>query len=104
MAWVYLAIAGLCEIGWAVLLKYSEGFTRLVPSMATVVVMIASFVFLSFALRGLPLGTAYAIWTGIGAMGVAIIGMFAFGESHAPVRLLSLALVIMGGVGLKISA
>ncbi len=102
MAWLYLFIAGLTEIGWAVGLKLSVGWTRLWPSTITAVLMVLSYVFLSLALRTLPLGTAYAIWTGIGAVGTAIAGLIYFGESREPLRLLCIALIIVGIVGLKL--
>jgi len=102
MAWVYLVIAGLFEMGWAVGLKYTQGFTKFWPSVGTVAAMAASFIFLSVALKTLPIGTAYAVWTGIGAAGTAITGMILFGESHAWLRLLCLTLIVSGIVGLKL--
>jgi quaternary ammonium compound-resistance protein SugE len=102
MAWVYIFIAGLFEMGWAIGLKYTEGFTKFWPSALTVGAMIASLVFLSFALKTLPVGTAYAVWTGIGAAGTAIMGMILFGESHAWLRLVCLSLIVSGIVGLKL--
>jgi len=104
MAWAYLAIAGLLEIGWALGLKYTDSFTRLVPTLITVPTMIASFLFLSLAIRQIPVGTSYAIWTGIGAVGTSIAGMILFGESAAPARLACLLLVVAGIVGLKLTA
>ena len=101
MAWVILVFAGLFEIGWAVGLKYSEGFTRLVPSLATAASMLISIVLLGLALRSLPLGTAYAVWTGIGTVGTVFFGMLAFGEAASPLRLLCIALILAGIVGLK---
>jgi len=99
--WTWLLMAALCEIGWVIGLKHTDGFTRLWPTLFTVPTAIASLVFLSFAVRTLPLGTAYATWTGIGAVGVAIIGIIWFGEpSHLP-RLLCIALIVTGLVGLK---
>lgn len=104
MHWVHLFIAGCFEVVWAVCLKLSQGFTRPVLSVVTVVFMAASFYFLSLALRQIPMGTAYAIWTGIGAAGVSLIGILSFGESASPVRLLCLFLIIAGIIGLKIHA
>jgi quaternary ammonium compound-resistance protein SugE len=104
MAWAYLFIAGLFEIGWAVGLKYTEGFSRILPSLATLVCMGLSLGFLGLALRGLPLGTAYAVWTGIGVIGTAALGIHLFGEPAAMPRLVSIALVVAGIVGLRLSA
>lgn len=101
MAWFYLAIAGLLEVAWAVGLKYTEGFTKLIPSIFTVLGMIGSFVLLGQALRVLPIGTAYAIWTGIGAVGTAIIGMIFLGEPRDVARILCILLIVAGIVGLK---
>lgn len=101
MAWISLVIAGLLEIGWAVGLKYTEGFSRLWPSVATVSVMIASFALLSQALKTIPIGTGYAVWTGIGAAGTAIIGMIYLGEPREALRVLCIVLIIAGVVGLK---
>jgi len=102
LAWVVLFFAGLCEIGWAVGLKYTEGFSRLWPSVATGVAMLASVVLLGWSLKTLPLGTAYAVWTGIGAVGTAILGMLLFGESREAARLACIALIVAGIVGLKV--
>ena len=102
MVWVYLFVAGMAEAGWAIGLKYTEGFTRLWPSLATVSGMAVSFLLLSWTLKVIPVGTAYAVWTGIGATGVAILGMILFGESRDPARILCLLLIIAGVVGLKI--
>lgn len=101
-AWIILVIAGLCEIGWAVGLKYTEGFSRLWPSATTLLAMIVSVVLLGWSLKVLPLGTAYAVWTGIGAVGTAVLGMFLFGESREVARLLSISLIVAGIVGLKL--
>jgi quaternary ammonium compound-resistance protein SugE len=101
MAWTYLFIAGVLEVAWAIGLKYTEGWTKLTPSIFTVIGMIASFYFLSLALRSLPVGTAYAVWTGIGAVGTAVLGMAIFGESRDLLKLLCLAMIIGGVVGLR---
>lgn len=103
MSWLILLIAGLLEVVWAIGLKYTQGFTRLTPSLITVTAMIASVVLLSWAMKSLPVGTAYAIWTGIGAVGAAITGMVLLGESASPARLLSLGLIVAGIIGLKLS-
>lgn len=101
MAWVYLFIAGLFEVVWAIALKYTQGFTKLFPSVVTVACMILSFSLLSKALRTLPVGTAYTIWTGIGAVGTVILGIVLFGESVDVRRLICIGLIITGVVGLK---
>ncbi|NTV68893.1 MAG: quaternary ammonium compound efflux SMR transporter SugE [Azonexaceae bacterium] len=101
-AWLILFIAGLCEVGWAVGLKYTEGFSRLWPSAATLAAMTASVVLLGWSLKVLPLGTAYAVWTGIGAVGTAILGMFLFGESRELLRFVCIGLIVAGIVGLKL--
>lgn len=103
MSWVILLLAGLFEIGWAVGLKYTAGFTRLVPTLATVAAMIISLGLLGLALRQLPLGTAYAVWTGVGTLGTAVVGMALFGESANALRLASIALIVAGIVGLKLA-
>ncbi len=102
MAWVYIVIAGLMEIGWAVGLKYTEGFTRLWPSLATVAAMGVSFFFLSQGLKTIPVGTGYAVWTGIGAAGTALVGMLVLGEPRSALRIACLVLIVAGIVGLKI--
>ena len=101
MGWIYLFFAGLCEVVWALGLKQTDGFTKLWPSVITVAFMIISFQLLAMALKTLPVGTAYAVWTGIGAAGVAIIGVVFMGESAELGRLASLALIVLGVVGLK---
>lgn len=102
MAWTILAVAGLLEIGWAIGLKYTDGFTRAGPTVATVAAMVASMVLLGLAMRTLPVGTAYAVWTGIGTVGTVLLGMFLFGESAQPIRLLFIAMIVGGIVGLKL--
>lgn len=102
VAWFVLLIAGLCEVGWAVGLKYTEGFSRLGPSLATLAAMALSVVLLGWSLKVLPLGTAYAVWTGIGAVGTAILGIFLFGESRETLRFVSIGLIVAGIVGLKL--
>ncbi|MBV7568807.1 quaternary ammonium compound efflux SMR transporter SugE [Pseudomonas sp. PDM27] len=104
MSWIILFFAGLFEVGWAVGLKYTDGFTRPLPTVLTVVAMAISLGLLGLAMKELPLGTAYAIWTGVGAVGTVIAGIILFGESMALVRLASVALIISGLVGLKVSA
>ena len=101
MAWFLLFIAGLLEVGWAVGLKYTEGFTRLVPSVLTLFCMAASIGMLGLALKTLPMGTAYAVWTGIGAVGVAILGMVLFDEPRTLLRIVSILLIVAGIAGLK---
>ncbi|BCJ97875.1 quaternary ammonium compound efflux SMR transporter SugE [Anaerocolumna chitinilytica] len=102
MKWFYLVIAGICEVWWAVGLKYSHGFTRLVPSFLTIAGMAASFYFLSLALKSLPLGTAYAIWTGIGTIGTAILGIILFKEPVDILRILCMGFILTGIIGLKL--
>ncbi|NUP08613.1 MAG: quaternary ammonium compound efflux SMR transporter SugE [Polyangiaceae bacterium] len=102
MAWVVVFIAGLFEIGWAIGLKYTEGFTKLWPTVGTGVSLVASMALLGWAMRTLPLGTAYAVWTGIGAVGTAVLGIAIFGEPATVARLSCIALIAAGIVGLKI--
>jgi quaternary ammonium compound-resistance protein SugE len=102
MSWAYLVIAGLLEVGWAVGLKYTAGFTRLWPSVFTLATMAGSVGMLGIALRTLPLGTAYAVWTGIGTVGTAVFGMIMMGEPAGALRLLSIGLIVAGIVGLKL--
>ncbi|MGH6738072.1 MAG: quaternary ammonium compound efflux SMR transporter SugE [Bradyrhizobium sp.] len=102
MPWLVLVAAGLLEIGWAIGLKYTEGFTRLVPSVLTLAAMVASIILLGLALKSLPLGTAYAVWTGIGAVGTALLGIALFGEPASAARLASIGLIVAGIVGLKL--
>jgi quaternary ammonium compound-resistance protein SugE len=104
MAWVLLFVAGLFEVGWAAGLKYTEGFTRLLPSLGTVISMIVSLGLLGLALRTLPLGTAYAVWTGVGTVGTALLGIVLFGEPATALRLGSMALIVAGIAGLKLLA
>ncbi|ARP87213.1 quaternary ammonium compound efflux SMR transporter SugE [Bordetella genomosp. 9] len=104
MTWVILLLAGLCEVVWAVGLKYTEGFTRIMPSVITVVGMIASVWLLAIAMRTLPLGTAYAVWVGIGTIGAFVAGVVLFGEGLGWLRIASVALIVTGLVGLKLSS
>ena len=104
MAWVYLIIAGLFEVVWAIALKYADGFTRLWPSAISVAGMIVSVVLLELSLRQLPVGTAYAVWTGIGTVGAAVLGMILFQEPATGVRIACIALVVCGIAGLKLFA
>jgi quaternary ammonium compound-resistance protein SugE len=103
MAWVLLLVAGLFEVGWAIGLKYTEGFTRVWPSVFTLAAMTASVVLLGMAMKSLPVGTSYAIWVGVGAVGTAILGIVLFGESANAGRLVSLGLIVAGIVGLKLT-
>ena len=102
MAWLLLGIAGIFEIAFAIGMKWSDGFTRWVPALFTVVTGLSSVFLLSYSLRTLPVGTAYAVWTGIGAAGTAILGMMLLGDSAAPMRLLCIALILAGVIGLKL--
>jgi len=104
MAWTILIIAGLMEVGWAIGLKYTEGFTRLWPSVGTVAAMVVSMALLGVAMRTLPVGTAYAIWVGVGAVGTAALGILLFGEAATPARLVSLGLIVAGIIGLKLAS
>lgn len=102
MAWLVLVIAGVLEIGWAVGLKYTDGFTRLWPTVATVGAMAVSLLLLGLAVRTLPVGTAYAVWTGIGTVGTVLLGMVLFGEPATVMRLLFIAMIVGGIIGLKL--
>lgn len=102
MVWLMLFAAGLAEAGWAVGLKYTDGFTRLWPSIGTVVAMAVSFLLLAQSLKTIPVGTAYAVWAGIGVIGVAVMGMILFNESRDIVRILCIALIVVGVVGLQL--
>ena len=104
MAWFTLTIAGLLEVVWAIGLKYSEGFTRFWPSVGTIIAMVLSVVLLSIAMRELPVGTAYAVWVGIGAVGTVILGIFLFNEPTSALRMISLTLIIAGIIGLKLAS
>jgi quaternary ammonium compound-resistance protein SugE len=104
MAWIILVLAGAAEIGWAIGLKYSDGFTRFVPSALTLISMTLSIVLLGLALKSIPLGTAYAVWTGIGTIGAVVAGMILFGESTALVRLACIGLIVAGIAGLKLTS
>ena len=104
MAWAYLVIAGLLEIAWAIGLKYTEGWTRLYPSVVTGAAMIASFYFLSLAVKTLPIGTAYAVWTGIGTVGAATLGILIFGESREVSKIVCIVLIVAGIIGLKLTS
>ena len=103
MSWVILFVAGLLEVGGAIGLKYTDGFTKLWPTVGTMVSLVASFLLLGLALKTLPVGTAYAIWVGIGAVGTALLGIFLFGESTDALKLVSLGLICAGIVGLKLA-
>lgn len=104
MAWVYLAVAGLFEVGWAIGLKYTDGFSRLMPSVLTLASMAASMGLLGLALKSLPVGTAYAVWTGIGTVGTALLGIYLMGEPATALRLSCIGLIMAGIVGLKLVA
>ena len=104
MAWIYLVLAGFLEVGWAIGLKYTEGFTKLWPSVGTGAAMVLSFVLLSQALKVIPIGTGYAIWTGIGAVGATVAGILLFGESREIGRLICIVLIVAGIIGLKLAS
>lgn len=104
MEWIYLVVAGIFEMGWAIGLKYSHGFTRLWPSLGTVAAMAVSFFLLAQALKTIPVGTGYAVWTGIGALGTAVMGMILFGESREVLRIFFLFLIVTGILGLQITS
>lgn len=104
MAWIYLVLAGVFEVVWASAMKQSDGFTKLTPSVITIVTMLISFGLLAVAMKSLPLGTAYAIWTGIGAVGAFCVGIFLLGEAASLFRIVSVGLILAGLIGLKISA
>lgn len=103
MAWIYLLIAGLLEVVWASALKQTEGFTRPLPSVVAISTALASFVLLAVALKTLPVGTGYAVWVGIGAVGTVAVGILAFGDAATPARLFFLALILVGIAGLKLT-
>ena len=104
MAWAMLFIAGLLEIGWAIGLKYTDGFSKLTPSVLTIACMIASVILLGLSLKTLPVGTAYAVWTGIGTVGTALLGIWLLGEPAATIRLVCIGLIVAGIIGLKVVA
>ncbi len=104
VAWVFLIIAGLLEVVWAIGLKYTQGFTRLWPTLGTVTAMVASFLLLAQALKTIPVGTGYAVWTGIGAVGAAIVGMVYLGEPRTTARIVCLLLIVAGIVGLNLAS
>lgn len=104
MAWIYLAVAGLLEIVWAFYMKKSEGFSLLTPSVITIIAMIASFALLSVSMKSLPLGTAYTVWTGIGAVGAFVVGIVLLGEAVTPMRVAAAALIVSGLVLMKLSS
>ncbi|HMF48924.1 MAG TPA: quaternary ammonium compound efflux SMR transporter SugE [Candidatus Saccharimonadales bacterium] len=104
MAWLILVLAGLFEVGWAIGLKYTHGFSRLWPTVGTVIAMLVSLALLGIAMKSLPVGTAYAVWVGVGAVGTVILGIILFGEPANPARLISVGLIIAGIIGLKLAA
>jgi quaternary ammonium compound-resistance protein SugE len=103
MGWILLIIAGLLEVAWASVMKSTQGFTRLGPSLATLGLMGVSFYLLGIAMRDLPTGTSYAVWVGIGAVGTALVGIFFLGEARTPLRLISIALIVLGVIGLRLA-
>jgi quaternary ammonium compound-resistance protein SugE len=103
MSWLLLFVAGLFEIGWAIGLKYTDGFTRLWPSVGTALSMVISIILLGMAVRELPIGSAYAVWTGIGALGAFVLGVLLFGDALTPGRVISVCLILAGIIGLKLS-
>ena len=103
MSWLLLIVAGLLEVGWAIGLKYTEGFTRVWPSIGTTLAMVVSIVLLGIAMKSLPVGTAYAVWVGVGAVGTVILGIVLFGEPAGAVRIASVVLIVAGIVGLKLA-
>jgi quaternary ammonium compound-resistance protein SugE len=104
VAWAYLALAGLFEVGWAIGLKYTDGFTRIVPSVLTLVSMVVSVLLLGLALKTLPVGTGYAVWTGIGTVGTALLGIYLMGEPATATRLACIGLIVAGILGLKLAS
>ena len=104
MAWLYLFLAGLFEVAWAIGLKYTDGFSRLLPTIGTVVAMVASIGLLGIAVKSLPVGTAYAVWTGIGTVGTAALGIYLFNEPATLLRLACIGLILLGIIGLKITS
>jgi len=104
MAWLYLFLAGLFEVGWAIGLKYTDGFSRLLPSLLTVAAMALSLALLGLALKDLPVGTAYAVWTGVGAVGTAALGIYLFNEPATALRLICIGLIVVGIGGLKFAS
>lgn len=104
LAWLYVVLAGICEIGWAVSLKYTEGFTRLWPSLLTILCIALSMALIALALKTLPMGTVYAMWTGIGAVGTVLFGIFIFGEPATLIRLSCIGLIVAGIMGLKFAS
>jgi quaternary ammonium compound-resistance protein SugE len=103
MAWVLLFIAGLLEVGWAIGLKYTEGFSRVWPTVGTIAAMVMSMGLLGIAMKSLPVGTAYSVWVGVGAVGTVTCGMIWLGESASPLRLMSIGLIVIGIIGLKLA-